>query len=121
MSEFQNVAKVNQIPEGEGRSFPVNGTMVGVFQHQGEFFAINDFCPHQGAILSDSHVAEDGSVMCPWHAWCFSIKDGSWLDTPGSKLKAASYPVRVQGDDIQVSVPDPNAASSESATDSSDS
>ncbi len=121
MSEFQPVAKISQIPEGEGRSFPVNGTMVGVFQHQGEFFAINDFCPHQGASLSDSPVAEDGSVMCPWHAWCFSIKDGSWLDTPGSKLKAASYPVRIEGDDVLVSVPQPDEKTDELSNDSSDS
>ena len=121
MSEFQPVAKISQIPEGEGRSFPVNGTMVGVFQHQGEFFAINDLCPHKGASLSDSPVAEDGSVMCPWHAWCFSIKDGSWLDTPGSKLKAASYPVRIEGDDVLVSVPQPDEKTDELTNASSDS
>lgn len=121
MSEFQIVAKISQIPEGQGRSFPVNGTMVGVYQHQGEFFAMNDFCPHQGAILSDSPVAEDGSVMCPWHAWCFSIKDGSWLDSPGSKVKADSYAVRIEGENILVSVPDTNSPDETCADGSCDS
>ena len=78
MSEFQTVAKVGEIPEGQGRSFAVNGTMVGVFLSQGRYLAINDFCPHMGASLAEGHV-EDDAVMCPWHAWRFSLKDGTWL------------------------------------------
>lgn len=107
MSDFQSVAKSGDIPEGEGRCFPVNGTMVGVFQHKGNYFAINDFCPHMGASLSEGPVAEDGSVMCPWHAWCFSIKDGTWLDNSGSGIKTPTYDVRVEDGQIQVCVPPP--------------
>lgn len=109
MSGFQTVAKTGDIPEGQGRCFPVNGTMVGVFLHQGEYFAINDFCPHMGASLSDGPVAEDGSVMCSWHAWCFSVKDGTWLDNRKSGIKTATYPVRLEGEEIQVDVPLPDA------------
>lgn len=116
MSEFQTVAKVGDIPEGQGRSVPCNGTMVGVFLHKGQYFAINDFCPHMGASLSDSPVGEDGSVMCSWHAWCFSIKDGTWLDNSKSGIRTACYDVRVQGDEIQVCVPDlDNSSTGESA------
>ena len=107
MSEFQSVAKVGDIPEGQGRSFAVNGTMVGVFLHNGDYFAINDFCPHMGASLAESPVSEDGSVMCSWHAWCFSIKDGTWLDNSKSGIKTPTYEVRIDGSDIQVSVPPP--------------
>ena len=111
MSDFQSVAKAGDIPEGQGRCFPVNGTMVGVFQHQGEYFAINDFCPHMGASLSEGPVADDGSVMCPWHAWCFSIKDGTWLDNSKSGIKTPTYEVRVEGEQIQVCVPPPESPS----------
>ena len=107
MSDFQTVAKVGDIPEGEGRCFPVNGTMVAVYLHKGEYFAMNDFCPHMGASLSDSPVADDGSVMCSWHAWCFSIKDGTWLDNRKSAIRSPTYPVQLDGSEIQVSVPLP--------------
>ncbi|APZ96082.1 Rieske (2Fe-2S) protein [Fuerstiella marisgermanici] len=110
--EFQTVAKVGDIPEGEGRCFPVSGTMVGLFLHNGEYFAINDFCPHMGASLSESPVAEDGSVMCSWHAWCFSIKDGTWLDNSKSGIKTPTYDVRVEGNEIQVAVPPPDTPKS---------
>ena len=104
MSEFQTVANVGEIPEGQGRSFAVNGTMVGVFLSQGRYLAINDFCPHMGASLADGHV-EDDAVMCPWHAWRFSLKDGTWLDNSRSKIRSACYEVRVEDGAIQVKVP----------------
>jgi nitrite reductase (NADH) small subunit/3-phenylpropionate/trans-cinnamate dioxygenase ferredoxin subunit len=106
MADFQTVAKVGEIPVGEGRSFPVNGRIVGVFNVDGEYRAINDICPHMGASLSSGPL--DGTaVMCPWHAWRFCVNDGTWLDNPKSKVKTETYEVRVIGDEIQVLVPDP--------------
>ena len=99
MTEYQTVAKVGDIPEGQGRSFAVNGTMVGVFLSHGKYLAINDFCPHMGASLVGGHF-EDGEVACPWHAWRFRVCDGTWCDNP--KIKIPSYEVRIQGDEIQV-------------------
>lgn len=104
MSEFQTVAKVGEIPEGQGRSFAVKGTMVGVFLSKGRYLAINDFCPHMGASLAEGHV-EDDAVMCPWHAWRFSLTDGTWLDNSRSKIRSACYEVRVEDGEIQVKVP----------------
>lgn len=103
---FHTVAHVGDIPEGEGRAYPVNGRMVAVFLEAGEYFAIADACPHMGASLASGYV-EAGSVTCPWHAWRFCIRDGSWLDSPKSKVRTDSYAVRLQGDEIQVCVPDP--------------
>lgn len=105
MSDFQTIAKTTDIPEGQGRCFPVRGTMVGVFRHAGTYFAINDFCPHMGASLADGHVTEEGAVMCPWHAWCFSLSDGTWLDNSKSGIKTTAYDLRVVDDEIQVNVP----------------
>jgi len=106
MSDYQTVARIGDIPDGEGRSFRVNGKMVGVFHVAGEYFAINDFCPHMGALLSEGYVENHG-VSCPWHAWRFSLKDGSWLDSPKSKIRTECFEVRVEGAEIQVLVPDP--------------
>jgi len=114
MSDFQTVAKVGDIPEGQGRAFPLNGTMVGVFLSAGRYLAINDFCPHMGASLADGHV-EDNAVMCPWHAWRFSLQDGTWLDNSRSGIRTACYEVRVEGDAIQVRFPPPSAAADKSA------
>ena len=104
MAEFKSVAKVGAIPEGQGRAFSVDGKMVAVFLRQGEYHAIDDFCPHMGASLAAGYL-EDDAVICPWHAWRFCVKDGLWLDNPKSNLRSACYAVRVEGDFIQVLVP----------------
>lgn len=106
MAEFVKVAKLGDIPEGEGRNYPVNGRMVAIFYTNGEYHAINDSCPHMGASLSAGYV-EDGQVSCPWHAWRFCIKEGTWMDNPKSPLRCDSYELRIEGDDILVHVPDP--------------
>ena len=97
---------VGEIPEGEGRSYSVNGRMVAVFLSGGEYYAISDTCPHMGASLG-AGALEDNAVSCPWHCWRFSIKDGAWLDAPNSKLRADCFAVRVEDEEIQVLVPDP--------------
>ena len=109
MTSFQTVASDGDIPDGQGRCFPVNGTMVGVFNENGLYLAINDFCPHMGASLSDGHV-ESGTVICPWHAWRFRLSDGVWMDNSKSGLCATTYNVRVKNGDIQVSVPPPETS-----------
>jgi len=106
MAEFQTVANVGEIPEGEGRAFPVNGTMVAVYNLGGEYRASSDTCPHMGASLSAGYLEGD-SITCPWHAWRFCVREGTWLDAPQAKLRLSTYEVRVQGNEIQVLVPDP--------------
>jgi len=101
MSEFVTVAKVGEIPLNEGRAFEVDEQMVAVFHRDGEYFAIDDMCPHMGASLAAGHFdAETCTVTCPWHAWRFDTRDGTWCDN--RRLKVTVFQVRVVGDEIQV-------------------
>lgn len=106
MSDFVTVAKVGAIPAGQGGTFVVGKQLVAVFNRGGEYYAIDDLCPHMGASLGAGQLNEDGSVTCPWHAWCFDVCDGTWRDNP--RLKIPSYPTRVEGDEIQVQLIDRN-------------
>ncbi|MFN0051199.1 MAG: Rieske (2Fe-2S) protein [Planctomycetales bacterium] len=108
MSEFQTVARVGEIPEGEGRAFEVAGRMIALFLVDGEYSAIYDTCPHMGASLATG-VVENGGVFCPWHGWQFCVKNGTWLNNPKSSLCQETYAVRVQGEEIQIQVPDDDA------------
>ena len=49
MSDYTTVAKVGEIPEGHGMRFEVAGRVIAVFNDGGEFYAIDDFCPHMMA------------------------------------------------------------------------
>lgn len=99
-SSFVTVAKVGSIPEGQGITTVVGERLVAVFNSGGEYFAIDDTCPHMGASLGAGEVC-DGIVACPWHAWRFKVSDGTWCDSP--RIKVDSFEVRVVGDEIQVS------------------
>jgi len=105
MSRFQTVARVGEIPAGEGRCFAVDDKLVAVFLVDDQYHAINDTCPHMGASLAEGYV-EEGAVYCPWHAWRFCVRDGTWLDNPKAAVKTDSYQVRVLGEEIQVALPD---------------
>ncbi len=100
-ARFQTVARVGEIPEGQGQVYEVDGRMIAVFQDQGHYYAMDDACPHAGAPLSEGLVF-DRTVTCTWHGWRFSLVDGKHIE--GSKCRVAVYPVRVEGDEIQVSV-----------------
>ena len=101
MSGFVTVAKVGAIPEGQGATFVVGSRMVAVFHCGGKYHAIDDVCPHMGASLGAGPLS--GTVVtCPWHAWRFDVRDGTWCDNP--RLKIERFDVRVEGDEIQVRV-----------------
>jgi len=99
MSEYITVGKVGEIPENTGKTVEVNDRLVAVFYSGGDYFAIDDLCPHAGASLGAGYV-EDCVVLCPLHAWRFDVRDGTWCDN--RRLKVDAFDVRVKGDEIQV-------------------
>ena len=113
MSQFISVGKVGDIQNNQGKTVEVDGRLVAVFYCDGQYYAIDDLCPHAGASLGAGYV-EDCTVLCPLHAWRFDVRDGTWADN--RKLKVDSFEVKVEGDEILVAS-EPTPASDE--TDSS--
>ena len=101
MADFVTAAKVGEIPEGKGRRFTVGERQIAVFHVGGRYYALDDRCPHMGASLAVGELRED-RVICVRHMWAFRLDDGSCPDAPA--LKAETFEVRVQGEEIQVRV-----------------
>jgi nitrite reductase (NADH) small subunit/3-phenylpropionate/trans-cinnamate dioxygenase ferredoxin subunit len=101
MAEFQTVCRVGDLVEGEGKTVEVADKLIAIFRDGGQYFAIDDVCPHMGASLGGGYL-ENGVVTCPWHAWRFRLADGAWADYP--RMKIGCYPVRVVGEEVQVQV-----------------
>jgi nitrite reductase (NADH) small subunit/3-phenylpropionate/trans-cinnamate dioxygenase ferredoxin subunit len=99
---WKTVCRYSELVEGEGKTVIVQGRLLALFRVGDTCHAIDDTCPHMGASLSGGYV-EDGVVTCPWHAWRFRLADGVWADNP--RIKIGCYPVRVEGDEVQVQVP----------------
>ena len=103
MSQYTTVARRGDIPEGTGKAFHIKKRSVAVFNTGDAYYAIDDVCPHMGASLADGHL-EDNVVTCPWHAWRFSVCDGTWCDN--RKISIDSFEVRLVDEEIQVCVPE---------------
>ena len=96
---YITVAQVGDIEEGQGKAFLVGKRMVAVFLREDKYYAIDDFCPHQGASLAEGYLT-GCAVACPWHHWQFSLEDGTWLDNP--KISVDRFNIRVVNRNIQV-------------------
>ena len=105
MGEFIKVGKVSEIPEGTGKCVEVNGRRVGLFNLEGEVYAISDTCTHAEASLSEGDV--DGEeIICPLHGAIFDLKSGEALAPPADE-PVNTYKVRTNGDDIEIDMDSP--------------
>lgn len=102
-SQTIRLASVKDIPEGEGREYRVGDLFVAIFRDQGEFYALEDYCPHAGAPLNDGPVSQ-GAVTCMWHGWKFSLRDGSCMNIPRG-FPVRTFPLNIVGEDIYVTLP----------------
>ncbi len=55
------VANLEDLPQGKGRVFKIQGKALAVFRIDDRCFAINDICPHQGR--SGVHFVSGYSVI----------------------------------------------------------
>lgn len=99
MGEFHSVAEVSSLPPGHGRSVHVKGREFALYNMDGQFYAIDDRCPHRGAPLG-AGICERGHVFCSLHGWEFDLKTGACLSNAEKPVK--TYPTRVENGQVQI-------------------
>jgi nitrite reductase/ring-hydroxylating ferredoxin subunit len=104
------VASADEIPIGGRKIVTVGGRSIGVFNVDGEYFALRNRCPHQAGALCEGKLwgilkADVPGVFeyspsreiltCPWHGWEFHVRTGqSWCDP--RRLRVRRYDVSVE-------------------------
>jgi 3-phenylpropionate/trans-cinnamate dioxygenase ferredoxin subunit len=104
------LARASEIPPGTSKIVTAMGRQIGLFNVGGDFYALSNRCPHQGAELCKGWVVglvqSDGPgeyrvtrpgefLRCPWHGWEFDIRTGqSWCDP--KSMKARNFKVQVE-------------------------
>ncbi len=101
MAEMVKVASRSEIPSGQGKVVEAGGRTLAVFNCDGSFYATDNTCLHRGGPLGEGSLA-GSTVTCPWHGWEFDVKTGA-CGTDASQ-KVQTFPVKVEGDDIFISV-----------------
>ena len=102
MSDFITVCKLGDVREGHGKSFSVAGRAAALFLVDGQYYALDDYCPHMGSSLGLGDV-RDLTVICDRHGWAFRLANGRGIDAPD--LKAEVFETRVQDGQVQVRLP----------------
>jgi len=100
MSDWVTVAPAEALFPGEFRTVDADGTRIVVFNLEGEYYAIEDVCTHDGGQLTGGHV-EGAEIVCPRHGARFCIRTGEALTAPAYE-PTAKFPVRVEAGEVQV-------------------
>lgn len=96
------VGRAEDVPEGRGATVELaDGTELALYHIDGEFHAIENFCPHKGAPLADGHLCGH-TVECDWHGWRFDVRSGACLNRPSEPVE--TYEVVVEDGWIKIRV-----------------
>jgi 3-phenylpropionate/trans-cinnamate dioxygenase ferredoxin subunit len=116
------VGRVDEIPPGTRKIVRVAGRSIGVFNVDGDFYAIRNRCPHQGAPLCEGKLwgtlfaSRPGEfdyqpgkhiLACIWHGWEFDLRTGqSWCEPQRLRVRSYSVDVTEQPADLPVAAAD---------------
>ena len=104
MPTLTKVAKTSEIPSGTGKAFEVGGKTIAIFNADGTFYAIDNTCKHRGGPLGEGSLSGT-AVTCPWHGWEYDVRTGAC--TMDASITVQRFDVKVEGDDLLVSVEPP--------------
>ncbi len=100
--EWYTVAGIGDIPATGVLRVELRGHEIALYRTAGGFYATHDRCTHLQGRLSDGYL-EGTVIQCPLHFGRFDIQSGRPLSGP-CKAPVRSYPVRVEGELLQVSL-----------------
>ena len=104
MSEFVAVAQVADLSDGEKMVVEVDDRLVALFHVDGQFFAVDDVCTHDGGPLAEGAL-NGHEIACPRHGARFDIRDGRALCMPATQ-STASHEVKVDNGTVLVKLTD---------------
>lgn len=109
------VATVDELDENPRALVECDGREIAVFNHEGEYYALSNRCPHQGGPLCEGAITpeigldendwmwtyEDTAVVrCPWHTWEFDLETG--VNQSDDRYKVPTHDVEVKNDTVYV-------------------
>jgi len=86
--------------DGEMLAGHVGDDAVLLARHEGRVFAVGATCTHYGGPLAEGLLV-DGTVRCPWHHACFSLRTGG-VERPPARDDLPRWRVEEHGGTIYV-------------------
>lgn len=102
MKQYVPLVEANEIPPGERAIFEVGNFYIMVLNVDGDYYALEDVCSHDGDTLSGGPL-EGFEIVCPRHGARFDIRTGDVLSMPATH-DIMTFPIRVSHGMIEVEV-----------------
>ena len=80
----------------------VRGKRICLASHEGEFFAVQDSCSHNGESLSKGKINYLGEIICPWHNYRFQLQSGQACESSCRDL--VTYPIKTDVDGLFIGI-----------------
>lgn len=91
--------RLEDLPVGSRKTVELtNEREIALYNIDGEFYAIENSCPHKGAPLSEGILC-DRVIECDWHGWQFDLRSGECLTV---SERIATYKVVIEDGLISV-------------------
>ncbi len=104
MTPILDICPLSELPPGARRIVEHDGIEIGVFNVNGELFAIEDRCSHDDGPLAEGEVdAAACTVECPRHGSLFDLRTGKPITLP-AYVPVETFPVLVEDDTIKLEV-----------------
>ena len=97
--KYIKVLKCDDLEIGKSAIIEVGDKELALFNYKGDYYAIDNVCPHRGAPLGEGRI-EEGILICPNHEWRFELKSGWCPQNP--ELSTEVYPIKVHEGKIYV-------------------
>ena len=81
MADFTRVIDETEVPDPGKTLVEVDGEMVALFHVEGQWYALDDVCTHDGGPLADGEL-RNHAIACPRHGAKFDIRTGAALTMP---------------------------------------
>ncbi len=99
MPNFIKILDVEQLLPGHVTIVNVKGRDVCLANYEGEFFALDNKCPHRGGQLGDGQL-HGPDVLCPLHGWDFDVRTG--ISRYDHLDRVTTYPVRRMNGHVEI-------------------
>jgi 3-phenylpropionate/trans-cinnamate dioxygenase ferredoxin component len=99
-----DVCPVEELPPGQVKIVYAGSIAVGVYNLNGDYFALEDRCSHDdGPLCEGDFDPEEGVAICPRHGANIDIRTGRALTLPAVEA-VETFPVRVEDGIVKVEV-----------------
>ncbi|MFG0261505.1 MAG: Rieske (2Fe-2S) protein [Novipirellula sp. JB048] len=99
MEHWIDVAAAEDCDVGDAIEVLVEGQVIAIFNDDGELFALDGMCAHQGGPIAQGEVVA-GCVTCPWHGWQYELATG--IQTINRQPLQKTYAVRQRDGRIEL-------------------